>query len=140
MTNFSEAARNFEQLNAIAPEFFIEIRSEEDLKRATDFLYTFDKEVRGDPNQPKAHPLDPLASALMHRIMAYEEALMPPAAPDMELRVLLEVNKLTQQQLAAATGIDQGMISKLASGKRSFTADHARKLGEYFGVNPGVFL
>ena len=138
MTNFAEAARTFEQLNATAPEFFMEIENDEDLKRATAFLYAFDKETRANAENP--HPLDPLANALMKRITAYEEAQLPPAAPDMELRVLLNVNKLTQQQLAEATGINQGMISKLASGKRAFTADHARKLGEYFGVNPGVFL
>lgn len=140
MTNFAEATRSFEQLNAAAPEFFMEINTDEDLKRATAFLYSFDKETRGEAEKSQPHPLDPLANALMQRIMAYEESQFPPAKPDMELRVLLEVHKLTQQQLAQATGIDQGMISKLASGKRPFTADHARKLGEYFKVNPGVFL
>lgn len=139
MTNFADAAKHFEQLHAAAPEFFMEIENDEDLARATAFLYTFDKETRTGA-AAETHPLDPLANALMHRIMAYEEAHFPPAAPDMELRVLLDVHGLTQQQLAAAVGIDQGMISKLASGKRKFSADHARKLGAYFGVNPGVFL
>ncbi len=139
MTNFTDAARHFEQLHAAAPEFFMEIENDDDLARATAFLHTFDRETRAGATGG-THLLDPLANALMRRVMAYEEAHFPPAAPDMELRVLLDVHKLTQGQLAEAVGIDQGTISKLASGKRPFSADHARRLGAYFGVNPGVFL
>jgi len=43
-------------------------------------------------------------------------------------------------ELAAVTGIDQSQISNLASGKRAFRAEHARRLGAFFSVPPGRFL
>ena len=36
--------------------------------------------------------------------------------------------------------IDQGNLSKILSGKRKIGAKLAKRFGEYFGVNPGVFL
>lgn len=138
MTNFAEAIRTFEHLNAVAPEFFMPIKNDADLERATAFLDAFDTDVKGEA----PHPLDPLADALMQRIVAYEAEHYP--IPDTDgastLKFLLGQHRLTQQQLAEATGLQQPAISALIKRRRNFTADHARKLGEYFGVNPSVFL
>ena len=138
MTNFTDITRSFQELNGLAPEFFMEIRNDEDLARATAFLSTFDFEVKGE--QP--HPLDPLAELLTQRIVAYEAAHFPipdPDGPD-TLAFLLEQRPLSQSALAVATGIPQSTISDLVNRRRDFTADHARKLGAYFKVNPGLFL
>lgn len=138
MTNFTEITRSFQELSGLAPEFFMDIRDDEALARATAFLYAFDFEVKGEG----AHPLDPLAEMLMQRIAAYEAVHSPmPGAdgPDM-LAFLLQQRPLTQKALAAASGIPQSTISDLIHRRRAFTADHARRLGEYFGVNPGLFL
>lgn len=138
MTNFSELSSTFVQLQGLAPEAFAPITSEADLNRATAFLMSLDREI----GETVGHPLAPLAETLMGRIMAYEAEHypIPPAAPDMELRLLLKERGVTQQALAAATGIDQAQISKLAAGKRPFSAEHARRLGAFFGVKPGTFL
>ena len=138
MTNFQEAILSFEALHAAAPEFFMPIQSSEDLQRATAFLYHFDFEVKsGEP-----HPLDPLADALMRRITAYEAEHFP--IPDTDgasaLAFLIDQHGLTQQQLADATGIKQETISALLSGKRKMTANHARKLADYFRVSVAAFL
>lgn len=138
MTNFPEITRSFQELSGLAPEFFMDIRTDDDLARATAFLYTFDFEVKGE----EPHPLDPLAELLTQRITAYEARRFPvPDAdgPDM-LAFLLQQRPLTQQALAAATGIPQSTVSDLLRRRRAFTADHARKLGAFFQVNPGMFL
>ena len=138
MTNFPEAIRTFEHLSALAPEFFMPIENDADLHRATAFLDAFDTDVKGEA----PHPLDPLADALMHRITAYEAEHFP--IPDTDaasmLGFLMDQHGLTQQRLAQATGIQQTTISALLNRRRPFTADHARKLGAFFKVNPGVFL
>ncbi|WP_293910623.1 helix-turn-helix domain-containing protein [Deinococcus sp.] len=138
MTNFSQLSSTFQQLQGLAPEAFTPIASEADLISATAFLQLLDREI-GDT---VSHPLAPLAETLMQRIMAYEveHYPIPPAAPDMELRLLMKEHGVTQQGLSEATGIDQGQISKLTSGKRTFTAEHARRLGRHFKVSPSVFL
>lgn len=136
MTNFTEAARAFEHLSSTAPEFFMEVTNDKELAQATAFLCAFDDEVKGEA----PHPLDPLADALMRRIMAYEESLWPPATPAMELRLQMDARKLTQRQLANATGISQSVISRLRLAERPFTTEHAKTLGAFFGISPALFL
>lgn len=138
MTNFSELSQTFQQLQGLAPEAFMPIGSEANLISATAFLQSLDREI----GERVGHPLAPLADTLMQRIMAYEAEHfpIPPAAADMELRLLMKERSVTQQALAAATGIDQAQISKLASGKRAFSAEHARRLAAFFDVKPGSFL
>ena len=138
MTNLTELSQNWQAIQVSVPDLLLPITDDESLMRVTAAVRELSEQIQATTSGP--HPLDSLIELASGRIMAYEEAHWPPAAPDMELRVLLDVHKLTQQQLAEATGIDQGTISKLASGKRSFSADHARKLAAYFGVNAGVFL
>ncbi|WP_051668688.1 helix-turn-helix domain-containing protein [Deinococcus frigens] len=138
MTNFTEITRSFQELSGLAPEFFMDIRSDEELSRATAFLYHFDFEVKGEG----PHPLDPLADILMQKIAAYEAVHFPMPGtdgPDM-LAFMLEQRPLTQKALAEASGIPQSTLSDLIHRKRDFTADHARRLGEFFRVSPGIFL
>ena len=56
------------------------------------------------------------------------------------LRCLVEENGITQADLARILGIGQPAVSMILSGNRPITADHARRLGKRFGLNPGVFL
>lgn len=138
MTNFKEVTETFQALNALAPEFFMPIENDGDLKRATDFLAHFDDDIKGEA----LHPLDPLAAALMHRIMAYEAARWPIADADAAtmLEFFMDQHQETQQRVASATGISQSTISLLLSGKRAFTAEHARRLAAHFGCGADVFL
>jgi HTH-type transcriptional regulator/antitoxin HigA len=56
------------------------------------------------------------------------------------LRHLLEENDLTTKDLAQLLDVDQSLGSRLLSGTRKITPEHARRLGEHFGVRPGLFL
>lgn len=138
MTNFAELSRTWQQLHALAPEAVEPIMNDEDLTRATAFLKAMDREM----GEVAGHPLRGLADSLMHRIVAYEAEHFPVPDADgpMMLAFYLDQKNLTQQELAAATGINQSTLSQLLRRKRPFTADHARTLGRFFGVELGMFL
>lgn len=46
----------------------------------------------------------------------------------------------TQTEPASATGSDQSNLSKPLGGKREFNTAHVKALGDYFHVNPAVFI
>lgn len=136
--NITELTQTWQHLHRLAPDAINPITDEDSHDRALVVLSDLLEQVGEDP----AHPLSDLVEGLVGRVMAYQNAAehVPPAFPEMELRLLMKERGLTQQALAAATGLHQAQISKLASGKRTFSAEHARRLGTYFGVNPAVFL
>ncbi|WP_261665525.1 type II toxin-antitoxin system HigA family antitoxin [Deinococcus sp. Marseille-Q6407] len=136
--DISELTVTWQRLHVLAHDAIAPITDEESYDRAIMALDALLKEVGED----ETHPLADLVEGLIHRVTAYQEAAqhVPPAAPEMQLRLLIQERGVTQQALSEATGIPQGNISNLIHGKRSFTVAHARTLGDYFGVNPGVFL
>src|SRR5207248_10140428 len=69
-----------------------------------------------------------------------EHVLIPDVSAADMLRHLIEAKGVTQQSVAAATGISNSTISALLSGKREMTRKHLEKLGSYFCVDPAVFL
>lgn len=123
-----------------AAKILLPITDNDSLARATAALRALDREMTESGLDP--HPLDDLADMVMHRIMAYEQQHFP--IPDTDgastLAFLMEQRQVTQQQVADATGIQQTTISQLLRRKRNITADHARKLGEFFNVTAGSFL
>jgi antitoxin component HigA of HigAB toxin-antitoxin module len=72
----------------------------------------------------------------------YEAAQEPP--PDVSqgqmLDHLLEARKLTQAQVAKATGISANLLSNVRAGRRELSKDNLRKLSKYFNVSPAVWL
>ena len=56
------------------------------------------------------------------------------------LKELLHANRLTQADLAKQTGIAPSTISALCLGTRKPTVEHAKKLGERFGLKAAAFL
>lgn len=136
--NIPELTAVWQRLHNLAHEAIAPIVTENDYERALAALDDLLAQV-GEDNQ---HPLGDLVEGLVGRVVAYQEAAqhIPPAAPDMELRLLIKENRITQQQLAAATGIGQGQISKLANGKRAFTTNHIRALSAHFEVSADRFL
>jgi addiction module HigA family antidote len=52
----------------------------------------------------------------------------------------LAESDITQAQLAAATGLSASRVNELCNGKRDITADIALRLGQFFGVDPRLFL
>jgi HTH-type transcriptional regulator / antitoxin HigA len=63
-----------------------------------------------------------------------------PATPLELLNSLVEDNGLSTRQLGAVLGIDHSAVSRILRGERSITAEHARRLGEYFAIRPGRFI
>jgi HTH-type transcriptional regulator/antitoxin HigA len=56
------------------------------------------------------------------------------------LQHLVEENNIRQQELSELLNIRQSAVSMLLNGQRPITAEHARRLGKRFAVNPGLFL
>lgn len=89
-----------------------------------------------------AHPLADLAQLLIERVTAYEQRAtpVPDSSPAEMLAYLMDLRGLTQAQVAAGSGLTQPVVSQLLAGKRQVSADHARRLAAYFGVEPSVFI
>ena len=136
--NIQQLTEAWQRVDALAHDAVAPITDEASYDRALIALDDLLKQVGED----EQHPLGDLLEGLIGRVTAYQIAAqhVPPATGDMQLRLLMDKHQLTQQKLAAATGIAQGNLSKLINGKRPFTAEHARKLGQFFQVEAGVFL
>jgi HTH-type transcriptional regulator/antitoxin HigA len=65
---------------------------------------------------------------------------VPDLPPSELLAVLMKEQGLTQLQLAEATGISQGVISRLLQGDREMRLEHVRRFAEFFKVSPAVFV
>jgi HTH-type transcriptional regulator/antitoxin HigA len=111
------------------------ISSAAELKAA---LAIADELLRSERDEGADDYLDVLADL----IEKYERESFP--APDMTdvgmLRYLMEVNNLTQPQLAEKVGIAQSTLSAVLTGKRTLRKEHMVKLGQFFKVSPAVFM
>ena len=72
----------------------------------------------------------------------YEETLYPtPEVPPADmLKHLMEARGASQADVARATGVPRSTISEVLNGKRSLSVENAYRLGEYFHVEPSLFL
>lgn len=52
-----------------------------------------------------------------------------------QLRAIRNAKKLSQEKLAEAIGLSQGMISQLESGESDYTRNHLEKLAKFFNVD-----
>jgi HTH-type transcriptional regulator/antitoxin HigA len=62
------------------------------------------------------------------------------ASPLNVLRFLMNQNNLKQSDLAKLLQIGASAVSMILRGQRPITADHARRLGQRFKVDCGLFL
>ncbi|MGA2451646.1 MAG: helix-turn-helix transcriptional regulator [Polyangiaceae bacterium] len=60
--------------------------------------------------------------------------------PGESVRVARELQAMTQTELAAASGIPQGTISSIESGRARLGAERAEKLARALKVHPAVLL
>ncbi|MEF2276919.1 helix-turn-helix domain-containing protein [Deinococcus sp. YIM 134068] len=134
----AELQAAWSQVEALAHDAITPIENDEQHARALGLLEPVWHAVGEDP----AHPLASLMTLMIERIATYEERHYPLPEADgaAMLAFYMDGRELTQSQVAAGTGISQGIISRLLNRKRPFTAEHARILGRYFEVDPGVFL
>lgn len=95
------------------------------------------KEVRGS----KKHPLQSMVEVVTRLIQEYDAAHpVPLASPEKMLEWYMTQHQLNQSQLAAQTGLDQSLISKHLSGKRSINLAHARAYAACFAVPLEAFV
>lgn len=72
----------------------------------------------------------------------YEETIYPTpnGSPTDILKHLLENSGKSQAEFARAVGIPRSTISEALKGSRSISIENAFRLGEYFHVEPSLFL
>jgi antitoxin component HigA of HigAB toxin-antitoxin module len=114
------------------------VADEVDLQNATQIMDRL--AVINKPTRDQSDYLDTL-NLLIER---YESARYPidqkKASPLQALSHLLAANGMKQADLAKLLDVGPSSASMILSGKRPITADHARKLGRRFAVEPGLFL
>ncbi|MGL5064179.1 MAG: helix-turn-helix domain-containing protein [Microcoleus sp.] len=64
---------------------------------------------------------------------------IPEATPRDVLLHLIEVRELKQADLVGVIG-SKGVVSEVVNGKRAISKAQAKALGEFFNVNPSVFI
>lgn len=82
-----------------------------------------------------------LLELLAQLIERFEEEAYPiPDAPgDRVLRTLMENRGVKQADLLPIFG-SRGIASEVFNGKRAISKAQAKKLGEFFGISPAVFI
>jgi HTH-type transcriptional regulator/antitoxin HigA len=140
--NLALMTTNWNQVNRLAEGALRAPRTPEDYDRLHTLMHAITDEMARAGHDPDTSPLGSLfeiVAALMH---AYELEHEPPieeSTPAEMLTFLMEQNGLTQTVLAQQIGVDQGLISKIASGRRAVSKDVATRLAERFKVDPAVF-
>jgi HTH-type transcriptional regulator/antitoxin HigA len=83
-----------------------------------------------------------LLELLSKLVNDYEETIYPTPNPSPReiLQHLLENCGLSQAELAREVGLPRSTISEALKGKRSLSVENAFRLGEYFHVEPSLFL
>lgn len=61
-------------------------------------------------------------------------------APGRRLRILRELNELTQEQLSQASGLTQSTISALEKGTKVLGVERAKRLARALHVHPAVLV
>lgn len=123
---------------ALMKEFPLrEIKTKRDDAAATEILDRLVNDQHEDPGE------DAYVSALLDLMESYE-AKNAPAEDERSglaaLSYLVEEHNIRQAELADLLDISQAAVSMILRGDRQITADHARKLGKRFGMQPGTFI
>jgi HTH-type transcriptional regulator / antitoxin HigA len=62
------------------------------------------------------------------------------STPHSLLQHLMEARNLNQSDLVGVISTSRSVISEVVHGKRQITQKQAEKLGEFFSVDPGLFI
>jgi antitoxin component HigA of HigAB toxin-antitoxin module len=90
-------------------------------------------------NQDQADYLELISNL----IMDFEETFHPPETPATPLELLkflVEENDISNVELAQILDVDPSLISRILSGERMITVDHAARLSARFSMQPTAFL
>jgi HTH-type transcriptional regulator/antitoxin HigA len=88
---------------------------------------------------PEEDQLLELLITLIEKFEAEHYPLNNLSTPLSRLTFLMEQNDLRQVDLVKIFG-SKGIVSEVLSGKRQINKSHALKLGEFFNLNPALFL
>jgi antitoxin component HigA of HigAB toxin-antitoxin module len=84
-----------------------------------------------------------IANVVADMVSSFEQKILPkrkPPTPGSVLRFLMESNELKQTALVDKSKIPQSTLSDILSDKRSPTVAQAKRLGDLFAVDIGLFL
>jgi HTH-type transcriptional regulator / antitoxin HigA len=76
-------------------------------------------------------------------VYAYEQAILPPlpkSSARKMLKSLCREHRINTRQLGEVLGVDQSVATRILSGERSITVEHAKKLAARFHLIPSLFL
>lgn len=112
------------------------IRDEETHQRALDWVNRLMKKARRSTAEEK------LLELLSKLVNDYEETIYPTPtiSPRDALAHLLENCGKSPAELSRAVGVARSTISEVLKGKRAISVEVAFRLGEYFHVEPSLFL
>jgi len=112
------------------------IRSEKENER---YLKIVERLIKsGEQLTPEERELLDLLVVLVERFES-EHYPLNAAPPAVVLRELMEARGMTLNYLAGLIG-SEGLASEILSGKREMSKAKIRRLAEFFGVTPEVFL
>jgi HTH-type transcriptional regulator / antitoxin HigA len=89
--------------------------------------------------------LSPEENALVELLIALIEKFedefhpIPPSSPLEMLKHLMEARDLIQEDLVGVMG-SRGVVSEVMNGKRNISNAQAKALGEFFAVEPSLFV
>jgi HTH-type transcriptional regulator/antitoxin HigA len=113
------------------------IKTKKEAEQATAILDARFNDSYDDPGE-EAYIL-----ALADLLYIYEEKRDPfksTATGSDVLKHLVEENGIKQSELSRLLDVGQSAVSQILNGAKPITAEHARRLGKRFNLNPGVFL
>jgi len=111
------------------------IRNDKELEQFTRMLLELDERPRASREERE------LAELLTALITEYEQKqhAIPPASPRDVLEFLLAERGMSAKDLWPLVG-SKGVTSEILNGKRSISIAIARRLGEFFQLDPVVFI
>jgi HTH-type transcriptional regulator/antitoxin HigA len=112
------------------------IETEEENERA---LAVVESLTHKSDLNPEEDQLLELLITLIEKFEAEHYPLNNLSTPLSRLTFLMEENHLRQADLIEVFG-SKGIVSEVLSGKRQISKSHALKLGEFFNLNPALFL
>jgi HTH-type transcriptional regulator / antitoxin HigA len=135
-----EMLEAWKSFNALAPVPLGPISSEQDYDRMIEFMNELMDSYDGNHHSSEGALLHVMGSLIAEWEQAHPYFDLSRVTPVHMLAHYMEARSLTQKEVEQGTGIGQSILSLLLSGKREINAAHARALGAFFRVNPGVFL
>lgn len=126
-----------EKLTAVAP-FLAGIQNEDQYAQALTFI---DHLLLNDPDNPLLDLVCAKISAWEHSSPEFAEfnaQLEAMPAGVSVIRILMSQHGLTLSDLPEIGS--KSMVSRVLSGQRKLTLDHAKKLAARFGISPALFI